>query len=106
MDKSVLTMAPRPLAVSRKGLTTVILTLTAKEHVIMSQNRHFQSVNEQSTAGVVSYNCIFFCISKVKSTIRGLAVEDLGMTLGASHGRTSILEALKKRTNTLQYLVT
>ena len=28
------------------------------------------------------------------------------MTLGASHGGTSILEAPKKRTNTLQYLVT
>ena len=72
----------------------------------MWQKRHFQSVNEQSTAGVVSYNCIFVCILKVKSPIRVLAVEDLGMTLGASHGRTSILEALKKRTNTLQYLVT
>ena len=35
MEKSVLTMAPRPLAVSRKGLTTVILTLTAKENVTM-----------------------------------------------------------------------
>ena len=71
----------------------------------MWQNRHFQSVNEQSTAGVVSYNCIFVCISKVKSTIR-FAVGDLGMSLGASQGGTSILEALKKRTNTLQYLVT
>ena len=99
-------MAPRPLAVSRKGLTTVILTLTAKEHVTMWQNRHFQSVNEQSTAGVVSYNCIFVCISKVKSPIRGLAVGDLAMTLGASHRGTSILEALNKRTNKIQYLVT
>ena len=68
------------------------------------RNRHFQSVNEQSTAGVVSYSCT--CISKVKSPIRGLAVGDLGMTLGGSHGGTSIYEALKKRTNTLQYLVT
>ena len=68
------------------------------------RNRHFLSVNEQSTAGVVSYNCT--CISKVKSPIRGLAVGDLGMTLGASQGGTSIHEALKKRINTLQYLVT
>ena len=41
----------------------------------------------------------------MKSTIR-FAVGDLGMSLGASQGGTSILEALKKRTNTLQYLVT
>ena len=36
----------------------------------------------------------------MKSTIR-LAVGDPGMTLGASHLGTSILKALKKRTNTL-----
>ena len=55
-----------------------------------------------------SFTQLYLCLylKSIKSPIRVLAVEDLGMTLGASHGGTSILEALKKRTNTLQYLVT
>ena len=62
MEKSVLTLAPRPLALSRKGLTTVILTITAKEYVTMWQNGHFQGVNGISTARVAAYNCMFVCI--------------------------------------------
>ena len=102
----MLTTASRPLAVSRKGLTTVILTLTAEKkrnNVTKSPlSKCKRAINSRSSF-LQLYLCLYL---KVKSPIRGLAVGDLGMTLGASHGGTSILEGLKKRTNTLQYLVT